>query len=116
MGIYEDAQASAAEALGEFAQGETKLVRVYRSGPEYSPSDSVQGEETVNAVVSGVSRQYVDGTTIVQSDLQATIPGSVDPPQVDDLFAVDGQRLAVLRVLSKPAAGTPVVHVVILRG
>ena len=85
-------------------------------GPEpWSPPETTTVDTEVDAVVSGVGEEFVDGETIVASDLQVQIAAVDDPPAVGDTIKVDGATRAVLAVHSIPGAGDPVALRLIVR-
>lgn len=118
MSFYDDMQQIASGVIGEFAQGTIRFVRsTPGDGPAYNPGEPAMTTYTVSGVSRGVSRKYVDGTQILQSDLQVTIPGDVGfIPAMTDQIVIDGRYYnEIVSVKSVPAAGTPVVFIVIFR-
>lgn len=69
---------------------------------------------TLDAFVKGATEQYIDGTTVLASDLmvvaspKATLAGAaVDVvPQMGDVLSIDGKAREIKRILPAPAAGT----------
>lgn len=118
MSFYDEMQIVASEIITEFAQGLVQFVRtVPGTGPAYDPGAPTETTVTVPATATGVNRRYVDGTQILQSDLQVIIPGDVGfMPQMSDRIVIDGRSYsAIVSVKQVPAAGTPVAIIVIFR-
>lgn len=67
-----------------------------------------------DAVARGVSFKYVDGQTILATDLMAIIQADA-PAEVGGLARVDGVARNIVRVDNIPAAGTVVAKRVFLR-
>lgn len=118
MSFYDEMQKIASGVISEFGQGVIEFVRATPgSGPAYDPGEPALQTFTVTGTAKGVSYKYVDNTQILQSDLQVTIPGDVGfVPAMTDQISVDGRRYnEIIAVKKIPAAGTPVVFVVIFR-
>lgn len=118
--FYEDMAAVASGVLAEFKQGTVTLTRTTpgESDPEtpWIPAEPTVTTYTLDAVVKGVSQQFVDGTTILATDLEITASVkarnssgaevTIDPDMSTDTLSVDGQVVTIIRDLSIPAAGT----------
>lgn len=120
MGFYDDMQGVAADLLAEFKQGLITLTRTPLADPDedspWQPGEA--GEPTVytlDATVKGVSAEFVDGSTILSTDLQvmAAVPPVV--PAMTDVLAIDGSDVVLIRIDTIPAAGTPVAYRFIVR-
>jgi hypothetical protein len=86
-------------------------------GPNpWDPPVTTTTETPVDAVVSGVGAEYVDGSSIVASDLQVQIAAVEDAPEVGDTIKIDGASKAVLAVMPVPGSGDPVAIKMIVRG
>jgi hypothetical protein len=86
-------------------------------GPNpWDPPVIVTTETPVNAVVRGVSEEYVDGSSIVASDLQVQIAAMDGAPEVGDTIKIDGRSVAVLAIKPIPGAGPAVAIRLIVRG
>jgi hypothetical protein len=117
MGFYDEMKAVADELLGEFAQGTVTLSRVVQTPAVNDwdePSEAVTAY-TLQAVVRGVSKQFIDGTTILATDLQATVAVPSVVPVPNDLLLLDGDAVTVLRVDAIPAVGTVCAYRLFLR-
>jgi len=128
MTIYDDLRDAAVEALGELAQGTVTLTRTTRAATTSYDPGAVTGVAvyTLDAVVSGVSRKYVDGTLILASDLQLTVSPQATlsdgttvadvAPLMTDGISVDGKDRKVKKILATPAAGTAAVYLIFIEG
>lgn len=119
MTIYDDMQKIASDLLVRFSQGEVKLVKLTPgNGPAYNPGLPTEVETRLKgATVKGASYKYVVSGLAVVSDLQVTMSATegVIPDQADSV-KIDGALHKIISIISKPAAGTPVVYVLIVRG
>lgn len=115
--FYSDMQNVAAEILGEFKQGVIAYIGVTPgNGPAHNPGPSVEAAPViVSGVARGVKAKYVDGTTIVATDLQMTMPGKGVAPAMNGFVTIDGVRHKIVHIDRKPSAGTVVAWTVIIR-
>lgn len=134
--FYEEMQAVATELLDEFKQGVMTVTHVQPgvSDPETPWIPGLPAKQTyrVSATLRTVQKKYIDGTTIIGNEEQATI--AVDAiliaedgtpvteaaakikPTMTDEITVDGLRRVVKAVKAIPPAGIPVAFVVIMEG
>lgn len=83
---------------------------------EYDPPTTTTTYTEVNAVVTGVSQKYFDGSNIVMSDRQVMFQSpTAFNPAAGDKMRIDGDVVAVLSIMPVLAAGDPVVERVIVR-
>lgn len=119
MSIYDDMRGVANEVFAEFKQGEVKYVGVTTtvgSSPDEPTSTGEIISDALNTTVRTVSTKYVDGSHIVQSDKQASIPNDgVIEPKMSGYLMVDDVRYKIIEIMPRPAAGTPVTWTVIVR-
>lgn len=118
MSIYDDLRDVASEVFAEFKQGNIVyrgLTRVEGATPD-APAASVPVNVTLNATAAPVSTRFVDGSNIVQSDIQVAFAndGSVTP-NMSDHIVIDGTRYKIVQIMAMPAAGNPVSWLVIVR-
>lgn len=114
---YKGLQKVAGDIIKKFEQGTLTLVRTvinrvepWQSGPK------VQSGGVLNGTVNGVSAKYIEQSLAQTGDLQATITYDENLiPVINDSVDIDGDLYKILQVISKPAAGDPVVFVLILR-
>lgn len=115
--FYADMRDAAGGLLKEFTQGTVRLVRPNDSDGD-SPWTSGGGDPQsydLSATVKGVSTEYVDGTTILASDLEVTAAPVEVTPQMSDHILIDGTRYEIVQLIAIPAAGTTVVQKYIVR-
>lgn len=105
---YNRMQAVASRLLNVAAQGEISVVgQVTRiPGPTpLSPPTITTTYELTSCVARGVSSKYVDGETIIATDLQLVLRYDAEVA-VGDIIKIDNASRAVIRVDHIPAAGT----------
>ena len=116
---YGRMQATASRLLDRFAQGTITLTRVTPGVPDpdepWNPPAPTTGVYTLDATAKGVSKEFVDGTTIVASDLEITAAVFGAEPGMGDTLAIDGKAVTLLRILPLPAAGTVVAWKFVVR-
>ena len=114
---YQRFQGVANRLLNKFNQGPIYLLReTPGDGPAWNPGESLQSiRKCVPGTARGVSDKYVDGTLVVATDLQCTIPGGLIEPQMTDRIEVNGQAHQIVRIDPKPASGTVAAYIVIIR-
>lgn len=118
MSFYDEMQLIASGLLSEFKQGSISVKRLTPgSGPAYDPGPPTETLYSVDGVVSGVNRKYVDGTKILESDQQIIFNADAGiVPSMSDELVIDGRVYNnIVSVKQIPAAGTPVVFVIIFR-
>jgi hypothetical protein len=96
------------DAQGGLGQGELALVRTETIPAANSwdePTEAVT-RETLRGAVSGVAFRFVDGTTILASDLQAICEVPAMDYRPGDTFEIDGAPATILQVRNIPEAGT----------
>lgn len=114
--FYSEMQGVASDLLREFKQGVIAYVAVTKgSGPADNPGAPTEKAYTLDAVARGVAFKYIDGTNVVASDQQMTMPGKGVAPDMKGFVTVDGVRHKIVRIIRKPSAGTPIAWTVIFR-
>ena len=118
MTIYDEMRAVAVDVFGEFQQGVVEYVALIQS-PGSTPDDPQPAEQTrtrLTATVRPVSTKYVDGSHIVQSDKQVSMPndGTV-VPSMSGSVDIDGVPSKIIEIMPRPSAGVPVVWLLIVR-
>lgn len=115
--FYTEMQGIATDLLTEFNQGVIQLVRrTQGNGPGYNPGDPAEAIHTLKGAARGVSKRFVDGTLIVESDLQVTV--AVHPtvkPLPTDAIRIDGRDYQIVAIKPIPPAGVTVSNVIIFR-
>jgi hypothetical protein len=107
MGFYDDMALMAKELLAELNQGTVEIGRaVVTTGVNSwdAPSVSVDYVE-INSVVRGVSRKFVDGVTVMDTDLQVISSIEDYEPLPGDLMRIDGKPVVLIKQEKIPGAG-----------
>lgn len=118
MGLYADLQGVATGLLRQFAQGAVyHVTRTPGAGPAYKPAAPTETRTLIQgAVVRGVLQQYIAQGLGITGDLQVTVEAVRGAAvSLADVLEIDGVRYAVVSKINNPAAGTPVVVVLIVR-
>jgi hypothetical protein len=120
MSIYDDLRQVSSELHAEFKQGDVRYVPLTvpaGSRPD-APAAPVKGTPvTINSTARPVSTKYVDGTSVVRTDKQLSIPNDgVSPtPVLGHFIRIDGVDHKINVVMPRPAAGDSVSWTVIVR-
>lgn len=117
MSIYDDMRDIASDVFAEFKQGSVSYVDVAATAgarPDL-PGVSVETITAINATVRPVSTNYVDGSHIVQSDKQVSMPNDGVTPSIKGFVVIDGARHKIIEVMANPAAGEAVSFTLIVR-
>lgn len=119
MSIYDEMRDVATELFVEFKQGVIQYVPVVTTagGSPDEPASSSRGDPiTLNATARPVSTKYVDGSHIIQSDRQVTIPNNGKAtPEMKGFIRIDGVDYKIIQIMPRPAAGDPISWTVIVR-
>lgn len=117
---YDRMQGTATRLLGRFSQGVCTLTHSVPGTPDpetpWEPGEPTVTTYTLQATVRGVSKDLVDGTTILASDLEITAAAFGAEPDPADTVTIDGKAVTLVRVIRVPAAGTVVAWKLIVRG
>lgn len=128
--FYDSMQRLADGLLGDFEQGSVIVTRLVKdaSNPNtpWTPGEArIERQYRVSASVSGVAKKFVDGTNVIMSDIQAICAVSATniltgevvklTPTMTDTINIDGgEPKKPKSIVQVPAAGTPVVFIIIL--
>lgn len=114
--FYLDMQSIANGILSDFNQGVIDyVIETPGNGPADNPgAPSILTTPLIAATARGVEFKFVMGD-VLASDLQITFPGGIVEPQPEGFFTVDSVRYKIVQIKRVPAAGTPVVFIVIVR-
>ena len=125
MSFYDDMQNVASDVLKQFQQGVIKYVDITSgTGPADDPGEPTENEFILDGAARGVKFKYVQNGFAVASDLQITSSlkaknssGSevILNPNMKGFISVDGVKYKIVKILPKPAAGTTVAFVFIVR-
>jgi len=114
--IYNDLRGVVSKVLADFGQGEIAYVAVAAgTGTGDNPGPSIRTVHPFNGVARGVSFKYVNGTSIVATDLQVTMPADGVTPQMNGFVRIDGTDHKIAAIMHKPAAGAPVAYLLIVK-
>lgn len=120
MDFYEEMAGVASEVMAEFKQGTVTLTKPGGTSTGPNPWDPPVVTDpvvyTLDATVKGVSAEFVDGTTILATDLEVTAAVFGAEPEPPDEVAIDGQVVTVIKTVRIPAAATVVAWKFITRG
>lgn len=117
--LYDDLQKIVSGILSDpnITQGALYLVEP-NATVGAKPWKTVAGVPTrtlVNGAVRGVSKKYIDRSLAIETDLQAVIGVPAVPVTMSQYLEIDGTQYKIQHIENKPAAGTPVAIVLILR-
>jgi hypothetical protein len=115
---YDAIKVKVSAAMAKVRQGSVSLmVKTAGVGPLHNPGSPGVTETPLDAAVSGVSLKYIDGKTVTTSDLMVRA-GVVDgvTPKKGDFISIDGRRREIIEFIPKPAAGTVLQWVFLVRG
>jgi hypothetical protein len=115
--FYSKMQGVTSKVLKRFGQGGIYYVALTPGiGPKDNPGPSTETPYKLDAAARGVSFKYVNGSTIVTSDLQLTMAVRKDvTPSIEGFVKIDDRQYKIIQVIPKPAAGTPVAYTLIFR-
>jgi len=113
---YGKMQATASRLLAKYAQGViTYTPPPTTGGDPWNPTQTPSTPITIDATAQGVSAEYVDGTTVLATDLQITSAVFSQAPSMAGKITADGKVLQMIRIIPLPAAGVTVAWRVIVR-
>lgn len=117
MTIYQEMQDIAADVLAEFKQGVIEFGRVTPgAGPVDNPGPSSTVWTPYNGTARGVRSKYVADGLAVATDLQTIMPAKLGiVPDQRDFVRIDGVPHKIVHISPRPAAGTAVVYLLIVR-
>lgn len=117
---YAKMQATASRLLERFNQGAIVLTKPGTSTPGPNPWDPpiiVDGREiTLSATAKAVSEKFIDGTTILATDVEVTAADFGSEVEPADVLTIDGRAVSVIKIMRIPAAGVIVNWKFIVRG
>lgn len=119
MSIYDDLRDAAGELFTEFKQGTVQYVPIETTpgATPDRPGSTAKGTAiTLTATAKPVSTKYVDGSRVIESDIEVTIPNDGKAtPTMAGYIRIDGSDHKIISIMPKPAAGDPIVWAVIVR-
>lgn len=116
---YARMRGTATRLLDYFNQGVIVLTKPGTTTPGENPWDPPVVTEpvahTLKATAKGVSKEFIDGTTIVATDIEIIAAVFDAEPEPADVLTIDGKPVMVLRVIRLPAAGVVVAWKFVVR-
>jgi hypothetical protein len=117
---YGRMQGVATKLLTRFNQGVMTLTKPGTTTPGSNPWDppvvTDPVEYALQATAKGVSKELIDGTLIVATDIEITAAVFGAEPELTDPVTIDGKAVTVIKVWAVPPAGTTVAWKFIVRG
>lgn len=117
---YKTLRTPVSSILDEFNTGVVTIRKTTEAVNPANPWDYTQSfsDTTVRAIVTGVSEEQVDGTSIVQGDKFVIISAADlnSEPNIGDEAIIDGINFKVIKSVSVPPAGDAVLFRVQIRG
>jgi hypothetical protein len=118
--FYAEMADVATELLTEFNQGVITLTKPGTTTPGSNPWDppvvTDPVEYALQATAKGVSKELIDGTLIVATDIEIAASAFGADPEPADELAIDGKAVTLLKVMRLPAAGKLVAWRFVVRG
>ena len=116
MSLYDELQAVTTGIMSEFKQGDVRYVALTPgNGPIDEPGEPTETEYPLQSAVRGAKFRYVQSGLAVATDLQVTCSVPSVVPDMNGFVKVDGVKHKIIGIDPKPAAGTPVAYVLIIR-
>lgn len=115
--IYDDVRDVAVNVFAEFKQGTITYVELQPqegSTPD-DPLEPVEVAHVINATARAVSTKYVDGSIIVRTDKQISMPNTGIEPEMTGYVTIDGSRHKIVQIMRRPEAGVPVAYTLVVR-
>lgn len=119
MTLYDEIQGIVRDIMADpdIKQGAVNYIRIVPgNGPVDDPGPSVSTPFGINATANGVAVKYVTLGLAQASDMQLLAP--VDTrytPDAKDFIECDGKSYKIVQIMPKPAIGTPVAYLFIIR-
>lgn len=117
---YARMQATASRLLDRFNQGVIVLAKPGSTTPPAQPWEPPivvsPASYTLKATAKGVSKEFVNGTTILATDIEITAAAFGADPAPADALTIDGKAVTVVQIMRLPAAGVLVAWTIIVRG
>ena len=116
--FYEEMRVLANDVLGsELGQtGITYIAVTAGAGAADNPGASSETSYTVVGAAKGVSAEFVDGTSIVASDIEVFMAGRTDvTPDITGFMTINNERHKIVQIMPVPSADTPVGWKIIVR-
>lgn len=118
MDAYGDLRGLVADTVATWKTGAVTLRRTTTAAPDpaepWTPGAPTTTTYDLDAVVKGVSADYIDGTTVIATDLMVVVsPKARDEdgavvdivPTMADVLLLDGVAKVIKRIQPAPASG-----------
>jgi hypothetical protein len=119
MSAFYEKMRNVANKLLSSELGQTGITYIHVTaggGAADDPGANTETSYTVVGSAKGVSASFVDGTTIVASDIEIFMVGRSDvTPNINGFMVVNSERCKIVQVMPVPAADTPVGWKIIVR-
>lgn len=113
---YGKMQGTASRLLKRFNQGVIRYIEAGpATGPVYDPTPGADVASTLDATANGVAAEYVDGKTVLATDLMVTAAVFDRTPTMNGRIEIDGKEVQIVKIMPKPAAGLTVAWSLICR-
>lgn len=114
---YARMQGVATRLLTRFNQGVITLAKTTTApgADPWTPGTPTTTTYTLQATAKGVSKEFIDGTTVVATDIEITAAAFGAEPDPADVLSIDGKAVTLLKVIRLPAAGTLVAWKLVVR-
>lgn len=83
--------------------------------PETGKTQSGTTTFSLNTFVDKFSRDEIDGTNVLKSDLKLIVEAKTDTPEVGDIVYVNGITYRIISVMTVSQAGTAIIYEVQVR-
>ena len=113
---YGKMQATATKLFSKFNQGVIQYEQQGTvTGPAWNPTMGTPTLHKIEATALGVAKEYIDGTTILATDLSVKCGVFDVEPDMSGKVIIDGKPHDIIKIMPKPAAGTTVAWELIVR-
>lgn len=115
---YTKLQQRVSGVMTKVKQGTVVLTRTTYTPNVTEPWNSTTStvNYTLDAAVSSVGKEFIDGTNILATDKMVTCAVPAIEIEPGDTLAIDGVTVTILKTIRIPAAGTAVAWNFIVRG
>ena len=116
MSLSQEFQALATDLLSEFDERSgDRVIQLERTETTWNPTTGAPTLYPLLGTVLGVAKEYIDGTTILATDLTVRCGVFDVEPDMSGKVIIDGKPHDIIRIMPKPAAGTTVAWELIIR-
>ena len=113
---YTVEQQEFARQIAEVAQGVIQYIEAgATTGDAWNPVEGTPTTHTLIATASWIDKKFVNGTTILATDMQIMAAVFDVSPKMSGEITLNGKTLQLIDIKQIPAAGTPVAWRIICR-